>query len=614
MKEKTEKMEKTEQIKPRETMSIVFVGHVDHGKSTVLGRLLADTGSLPKGKLEQVKEECKRTSKTFEYAFLIDALKDERAQGVTIDSARCFFKGKKRNYNIIDAPGHVDFLKNMISGAARAEAALLVIDAQEGVQENSKRHGYLLSMLGIKQVIVCVNKMDLVGYDEKVFIKIKKEYQEFLKQIGVEPKTFIPMSALKGDNIAKNTPNLSWFKGECVLTALDSFEKSKTLEQRPFRMPVQDVYKFTDKKDSRRIVAGRIESGSINVGDTVVFLPSNKQTQIKSIVEFSSEPRKRNNAVAGYSEGFTLKHQIYLSRGEIMCKQKEDNQEEDNPLVSSMFKANIFWMGKNPLILGKEYKLKITTMEVPVRIDQIIKIIDASELSKLDKKQIDKHEVAECIFKCSSPIAFDLFSELQATGRFVVVDDYDIAGGGIITEFVEDDQAKIREQVLLREKKWDQSFINPGERSQMYGQYPCLVLITGLTGIDKKTIAKNLEKRLFASGRKVYFIGIRNILRGLDADIGKKKREEHVRRLGEVAHILLDAGLIVVATASDLTEEEIKLLQTVNSKDLMLIVNVGENRIKRGLDLRLNADEKVDSSVDKILDLLKTKKFIFGFN
>ncbi|RMG21188.1 MAG: GTP-binding protein, partial [Methanobacteriota archaeon] len=263
-------------LSEREQMNIVIAGHVDHGKSTIIGRLLADTNSLPEGKLEQVQEMCRRTSRPFEYAFLLDALKDEQSQGITIDSARIFFKTKKRHYLIIDAPGHIEFLKNMVTGASHAEAALLVIDANEGVQENSRRHGYMISMLGIKQIVVLVNKMDLVKYDQKRFEDIKKEYTAFLKEIKVDPKTFIPVSGREGDNIASNSPKMPWYTGDTVLSILDSFEKEKQPIDRPFRMPVQDVYKFTKGGDDRRIVAGTVESGRLRVGDEVVFYPSGK--------------------------------------------------------------------------------------------------------------------------------------------------------------------------------------------------------------------------------------------------------------------------------------------------------------------------------------------------
>ena len=265
-------------------MNNVIVGHVDHCKSTVVGRLLADTHSLPEGKLDAVSKESDRTGKPFEYAFLLDALADEQDQGITIDTARSFFKTEQRDYIIIDAPGHIEFLKNMISGAARAEAAALIIDAKEGVRENSRRHGYILSMLGIRQVVVCVNKMDLVSRDETHFLKIEKEYRDFLAGIGaVSPKMFIPISALNGENLATRSTQMPWYKGPTLLESLDTFTKTPAKSDRPLRMPVQAVYKFTNHGDDRRIVAGRIEAGTAKVGDKVVFLPSSKTSTIKSI-------------------------------------------------------------------------------------------------------------------------------------------------------------------------------------------------------------------------------------------------------------------------------------------------------------------------------------------
>jgi bifunctional enzyme CysN/CysC len=229
----------------RARMDIVIVGHVDHGKSTVIGRLLADTNSLPDGKLESIREYCARNSRPFEYAFLLDALKDEQAQGITIDTARTFFKSDKRDYVIIDAPGHIEFLKNMVTGAARAEAAVLVIDAKEGIQENSKRHGYLLSMLGIKQIVVAVNKMDLVDYSRQAFEDIRDEYVAFLARIGATPRFFVPLAAFPGEGMVGPSEKMPWYKGPDLLTAMDSFEKAPSKDAQPFRLPVQDVYKFT---------------------------------------------------------------------------------------------------------------------------------------------------------------------------------------------------------------------------------------------------------------------------------------------------------------------------------------------------------------------------------
>ena len=588
-------------------MDIVIVGHVDHGKSTLVGRLLADTGSLPEGKLQQVKEECQRTAKPFEYAFLLDALKDEQSQGITIDTARVFFKSKKREYILIDAPGHIEFLKNMVSGAARAEAALLVIDAEEGIKENSRRHGYLLSMLGIRQVAVCVNKMDRVGYKREVFDRIEKEYRAFLKEIDLEPRGFIPLAALEGENLTGPSKKLSWYGGPAVLEMLDSFEKAPDIGAKPFRMPVQGIYKFTEEADTRRIVAGRVESGSLSVGDPVLFLPSGKRSQVKSIEEFNAP--KRTQVTAGTSTGVTLTEQVYVNRGDVMCKVKEPL-----PQVSSLLRVKLFWMGKRPMVPDRPYKLKVAAAQVSVRLKKIERVIDASELKPAAKKEIARHDVAQCVLQAASAVAFDRMHDLEATGRFVIVDEYDIAGGGIILEKIDDGQDPLRRQVAEREQKWDFSVVEPEERVKRYGHRPAFVLLTGKVGVDKKAIAKELEKRMFGlHGAATYLLEIGNLLRGLNVDVEQDRleRHEHVRRMGEVAHLFMDAGLIVVATGSNLNDAELSGLHEVTSREGMVIVNIGPNNFKSAVvDLNLDPDAGTEKNVRSILQLLKDRKIL----
>ena len=324
----------------REQMNIVVIGHVDHGKSTVIGRLLADTGSLPEGKLEAVKKQCALNSRPFEYAFLLDALKDEQSQGITIDAARCFFKTEKRDYIIIDAPGHIEFLKNMVSGAARAEAAVLVIDVNEGIAENSKRHGYLASMLGIRQIVVLVNKMDLADYKKEKYENVVTEYGKFLEKLGITPVAFVPVSARNGDNIYKKSVEMPWCNSETTLTIIDSLKNRIEDENRPLRFPVQDIYKFTENRDDRRIIAGTVESGKVSVSDRVTFYPSEKKSVIKTIEGFNETTA--TSIKKGKATGFTLTDELYLKRGELMCK-----EGEAPPVVAEKFLANIFWMGKN---------------------------------------------------------------------------------------------------------------------------------------------------------------------------------------------------------------------------------------------------------------------------
>ncbi|MCL1794883.1 MAG: GTP-binding protein [Oscillospiraceae bacterium] len=544
-------------------LNIVIVGHVDHGKSTVIGRLLADTGSLPKGKLDQIKEMCRKNSKPFEYAFLLDALKDERSQGITIDTARSFFATEKRRYIIIDAPGHIEFLKNMITGASRAEAALLVIDAKEGIRENSRRHGYMLSMLGISQIVVLVNKMDLVGYDKEIYDGIVAEYMEFLGKINVNPLAFIPVSAAHGDNIASKSANMPWFGDMTVLSALDNFEDAKQPDEQKFRMYVQDVYKFTSAGDDRRIIAGTVDSGVLCAGDEVVFYPSGKKTAVKTIEAFNSPPADRISA--GYASGFTVTEQIYIKRGELCAI-----AGESKPSVSTAFKASLFWLGKEPMAPNKTYFLKIGPAKAEVKIKEIIKLINASSLEAGESDKIRRHDVAECVLETNRPIAFDTADIMAQTSRFVIVDGYEISGGGIITENVGDEYAEIRDKVLLRNFKWERGNITPAMRSERFCQKACMALITGNQNTNKKIIAKTLEQMLFSDGRVVYYLGIGNVLYGVDADIKniysnakKENREEHIRRLSEVANIILETGAILIVTATMLTGEDMDLIKTV---------------------------------------------------
>jgi len=389
-------------------MNIVIVGHVDHGKSTVIGRLLADTHSLPEGKLEQVRAQCELNSKPFEYAFLLDALKDEQAQGITIDAARVFFKSRQRPYLILDAPGHIEFLKNMITGAARAEAALLVIDAAEGVQENSRRHGYMVSLLGVKQLAVVVNKMDLVSWDRAVYDRIVREYGAFLDQVGIRPAGFIPVSGRGGDNIADRSANLPWYQGPTVLDALDAFRSEPAPVERPFRMPIQDVYKFTKQGDDRRIVAGTIDSGAIRVGDAVIFYPSGKKSRLRSIEAFNRQVQSR--AEAGSAVGFTLQEQIYITRGEIATL-----EHEPRPQVTTRLRVSLFWLGKEPMVKRKEYLLKLGTARVTFRVEDVLRVMDASTLGTTEQRNaVQRHDVAECVLKLDRAIACDLAEDVPA--------------------------------------------------------------------------------------------------------------------------------------------------------------------------------------------------------
>jgi bifunctional enzyme CysN/CysC len=591
--------------KSSENLNIVIVGHVDHGKSTLLGRLYADTGSLPDGKLEKVQAICRQQGKEFEYAFLFDAFLEEQEQGITIDTARTFFMWKGRQYIIIDAPGHKEFLKNMISGAARADAALLLIDALEGVKEQSKKHGYLLSLLGVRQFAVVVNKMDLVGYRQDVFEGIEKEYREFLAQFGAVPERIIPVSAKLGDNIANRSGAMPWYQGSTVLDTLSLFKKETARSEQPLRLPVQDVYKF----DARRIIAGRITAGRLKIGDHLVFSPSNKRANIRSIEAFNIEP-VLTAAEAGQSVGITLDEQIFVERGEVATHQ------EQLPLVSTAFKANLFWLGKQPLEQSRRYLLRVATREVECEVAAIHRIIDTMDLNQQQgSSKVTRNQVAELTLRTKAPVAFDLSASFEATGRFVLVDDYDIAGGGIVTEMIKDDQEFLREEARRRDFAWVKGEVGIEERAQQYGHRAAIVLITGGRHTGKSFLAKKLEARLVADGRHAYLLDGENLRRGLDADLAEGERGqtmEMARRYGEVARLLADTGLIVVSTTNPFGmaySEAAQAIRTLVHPTPVISIQMNKlaDESSTNADLVFSGPADFDAATKSILDELKRR-------
>jgi len=569
----------------RDTMNVVFVGHVDHGKSTLVGRILADTDTLGAGKLEKVQAICKQQGKVFEYAFLLDALEEEQGQGITIDAARVFFKSALRDYIIIDAPGHIEFLKNMVTGAARAEAAVLLIDAKEGVRENSRRHGYLLSMLGIRQVVVVVNKIDLVDYSRQVFEDIVREYRAFLDSVDITPRHFIPISAREGDYVVNRSDKLAWFDGPTVMEAIDGFGKVAASEKLPLRMSVQDVYKFNEHGDDRRIIAGRIESGTLRVGDKVLFSPSNKSSTIESIEQFSAPDVRELGA--GRSAAITLAEQIYVGRGQVL------SHPGTAPEVSTKLRVNLFWLGRKPMQPSKRYKLKLATAESEVTIDSIHRILDASDLdASVTKSQVERHDVADLVLRTRTPIAFDAAADIESTGRFVIVDDYDIAGGGIVREAVADDLHLQRLETRIRDLEWVRGDITADQRAELNKHPASMIMFTGKPGTGKAEIPRALESTLVRDGRHAYLLDGKNVVLGVDADLELDDIDELVRRFGEVAHILLDAGNLVISTTNVINLADHRLIATKISPFKMFVVHVGPKveGIPEGADLRLDED------------------------
>ena len=517
-----------------EQLKIVIVGHVDHGKSTFVGRLFHDTGSLPEGKLEQLEAAARSRGVPFEWANLMDALQSERDQNITIDTAQIWFQTRRRQYVIIDAPGHKEFLKNMITGAAHAEAALLLIDAAEGVQEQSRRHGYLLNLLGIRQIAVLVNKMDLQSYSQE---QIESSFRDFLRTIGVTPACFIPIAAKHGDNIAARSAAMPWWQGPTVLEMLDQFEPAQAPTGQPLRFPIQDVYRF----DHRRILAGRIEAGTLKVGDRLVFSPTNKVSTVKTIERWNAPASTQ--AQAGESIGVTLTEQVFVERGAVAAL------ETGAPYELARFKARLFWLGRAAMVREKTYKLKLATQEVECQIDAIERVINSSTLEAVVRAapEVGRNEVAELTLRTRRPIAFDTHAEIIPTGRFVIVDGLEVAGGGIITA---DNYPRRSADSLQKSHNiyWSRGKVTASHRALRNGHPGRVLWLTGLSASGKSTISAELERELFNLGRQVYVLDGDNVRHGLGSDLGfsARDRKENIRRVGETAKLFADAGVVCI--------------------------------------------------------------------
>ncbi|MDD5022716.1 MAG: GTP-binding protein [Candidatus ainarchaeum sp.] len=405
-------------------LSFVIVGHVDHGKSTLIGRLLYDTNSLPEEKIEEVRKTCEMLGKPFEFAFVMDHLDEEREKNITIDTSQIFFKKGNVDYVIIDAPGHKEFIKNMLTGASQADAAIVIVDANLGMEEQTKRHIYLLNMLGIEQVIVVLNKMDKVGYKQERFEEVKKELEKFLENFKIKPSHFIPISAMKGDNVVKKSENMEWYNGPAVVDALSTFKNLSGLENNELRFPIQDVYDINGEK----IYVGRIESGTIKPDMEAYLMPKGDKTLIKKIKVFGTE---LSSAQAGKSIGLVLENNLEGIRGNVICNPK--------PNPRNRIKANIFWMGTDAAKKGEKLLYKSTTQEFDCYIDKIERRYNSStlEMLEIESGTLEGLEAGEVWINLEKPIIVDNFNKIPTTGRFVLIREGLVQGGGIVTHLEE---------------------------------------------------------------------------------------------------------------------------------------------------------------------------------
>jgi bifunctional enzyme CysN/CysC len=523
----------TSDVAPK--LRVVFVGHVDHGKSTLIGRILHDTGSLLEGKIEEIKRACAAEGMGFEFAFLLDALLEEQKQNVTIDTTEIPFRTPRRQYAIIDAPGHKEFLKNMITGASRADAAILVISADEGVREQSRRHAFLLSMLGIKHVIVVVNKMDLVDYSEKRFREIEQEYRKFLRELGLDARTFIPASAKEGENVARASMKMKWYCAASVLEALDLLDSQERDLDLPLRFCVQDVYRF----DGRRIIAGRIETGTLKVGDQLVFSPANKSSVVATIEHWNAQENS-GPAIAGDSIGITLGEQIFVERGHVA------SHENETPIETNRFHADLFWIVREPLRVGHLYSLRLATQDVKCEVVSIERVMDSSTLeTKSDgREQLERNDIGRLIIQTRGPLVIDNHDRIPNLGRFVIIDDGQICGGGTIFGGVYTDRTVAKSKNIF----WTEGKITARARAMRSGHRGAVIWLTGLSGAGKSTIAQAVERELFQRAMHTYVLDGDNIRHGLNSNLGfsPDDRVENIRRVSEVAKLMADSGTVVI--------------------------------------------------------------------
>ncbi|QSR85596.1 adenylyl-sulfate kinase [Methylacidimicrobium sp. B4] len=521
-----------------EVLPIVVIGHVDHGKSTLIGRLLFDTGSVPEGKAEELARAAAAEGVPFEHAFLLDSLLEEQAQNVTIDTTEIRFRTERRRYAIIDAPGHKEFLKNMLSGAARAQAAVLVVDAREGVREQTRRHAMLLPILGIRHILAAVNKMDLVDYSEDRYREISDSLTALFAELGLPEPTSLPLSAREGENIVQPSARMPWFGGGALLEALDSVPSPSRLDALPLRFAVQDVY----RRGADRLVAGRLETGTLRVGEELLFWPGRKRARLRSFAEWPPESTPRE-ASAGRSTALILEEEIFVERGMIA------SSLDHGPIEAREFPAKMFWLGPDPLRLGETYELRLMTQSVGARVTEVDRVIDAETLSVQDscKPGVEANEIAEVLVRTQRPLAFDNASEIAQTGRFILAKDGRILGGGIVlgARYPRASLPPVHQSSPLF---WTEGEIDRNERARALGHRGAILWFTGLSGAGKSTLAIQLEAQLFRRGIWAYVLDGDNLRHGLSSDLGfsAQDRRENIRRAAEAARVLADAGLVAI--------------------------------------------------------------------
>ena len=518
----------------KELLRFITCGSVDDGKSTLIGRMLYESHMLFDDHLAALEADSKKVGTQegeIDFALLVDGLAAEREQGITIDVAYRFFSTDKRKYIVADTPGHEEYTRNMATGASTADVAIILVDASQGVLTQTRRHSFIVSMVGVKRIILAVNKLDLVDYSEEVFNQIKSDYTKFANEaLTLEEITAIPISALKGDNIVESSENTPWYDGQSVMEYLETVEVAASSQSRPFRMPVQWVNR---PNREFRGFAGLIGSGCISAGDKIRVLPSGTESTVARIVTYDGDLEL---AGAGRSVTLTLTDEIDISRGDIITS-------ADSPCSSAdQFQARILWMNDSAMMPGRQYLFKSNSQTSPMTLGRLKHRIDVNTLEELPAKVLDMNEIGVCNISLSSRIAFDAYDDDPVMGGFVIVDRMtnNTVGMGLI------DFALRRADNI----HWQSMDVTKQSRAEQKSQRPRLVWFTGLSGSGKSSIANILEKKLQAMGRHTITLDGDNIRHGLNRDLGftKADRVENIRRVGETSKLMVEAGLICISS------------------------------------------------------------------
>jgi bifunctional enzyme CysN/CysC len=516
----------------KQLLRFITCGSVDDGKSTLIGRLLYESKMIFEDQFDALRSDSRKfgtQGEEIDFALLVDGLAAEREQGITIDVAYRFFATEKRKFIVADTPGHEQYTRNMVTGASTADAAVLMVDARKGILTQTRRHSFLVSLLGIRNVVVAVNKMDLVGYDSEVFTRISLQYREFAGKLGLDGVTFIPMSALKGDNIISASASMPWYEGPSLMEFLESAPVDDAMmESSAFRMPVQWVNR--PHLDFRGF-SGTVSAGAIALGDRVRIQPSGRESRVDSIVVFGASPQK---AVAGESVTLTLADEVDVSRGDVI------SSAVDPAEVADQFETMLVWMSSEPMLPGRPYLLKIGAATVTASVTEIKYQVNVNTLEHLAAKKLELNSIACCNVMTDRAVAFDPYATDRNAGGFILIDrmTHATVGAGMI-------RFALRRSQNIHIQHLD---VDRRARSLIKHQKPCALWFTGISGSGKSSVANMVEKKLLALGRHTYLLDGDNVRHGLNKDLGftDEDRVENIRRVGEVARLMVDAGLIVM--------------------------------------------------------------------